>query len=229
MRISQQNIQQYLKDTYKGNPVRQHQRILENFTPLLQKNYGGESDCTLTSMTAIVNFLSKGKHQVQDIYNCVEKYALKYFYTGDNGTPTITTRKIFEEVSKVYKLSKPEAKYGKDLGYTFADIKKQIGHNNPMIFSMNNDGKNYYKNHSITAVGFEIWKVGNKEVHMIAVYDNWYSSISYVDYDKISVISTIHYIKPGLLKIITPTAKLLANAPWNKKTTNKGTQPKFKK
>lgn len=228
MRIDQKNLKDYLKKTYGGNPVRQHQRILDNFTPLLQKDYGGENDCTLTSMTAIVNFLSKGKHQVQDIYKCVEKYALKYFYTGDNGTPTITTRKIFEEISKVYKLSKPEAKYGKDLGYTFANIKKQIGYNNPMILSMNSDGKNYYKNHSITVVGFEIWKVGNKEVHMIAVYDNWYSSISYVDYDKISIISTIHYIKPSLLKAITPSVKLLSNMPWNKKTTKKGTSPKKK-
>lgn len=228
MRIDQKNLKDYLKKTYGGNPVRQHQKILDNFTPLLQKNYGGAGDCTLTSMTAIVNFLSKGKYQIQDIYNCVEKYALKYFYTGETGTPTITTRKIFEEVSKVYKLSKPIAKYGKELGYTFDIIKQQISYNNPLILSINDDGKNYYKNHSITVVGFEVWKVGNKEIKMIAIYDNWYSSISYVDYDKISYISTIHYLKPGLIKIMTPSAKLLSNMPWNKKTTKKGTNPKKK-
>lgn len=229
MRIDQKNLKDYLKKTYGGNPVRQHQRILDNFTPLLQKNYGGESDCTLTSMTAIVNFLSKGKHQVQDIYNCVEKYALKYFYTSDNGTPTITTRKIFEEVSKVYKLSKPIVKYGKELGYVFSDIQQQIAaYNNPVILSMTSDGKDYYKNHSVTAVGFEIWKTGNKEIRMIAIYDNWYSSISYIDYDKLSLVSSIHYLKPGLIKVLTPSAKLLSNMPWNKKTTKKGTSPKKK-
>jgi hypothetical protein len=31
---------------------------LDGFTPLLQADYGEDNDCTLTSMTAIVYFLS---------------------------------------------------------------------------------------------------------------------------------------------------------------------------
>lgn len=227
MRISQQNLEQYLKDTYKGNPVRQQQKFLDGFTPLLQKNYGGENDCTLTSMTAIVYFLSKSKYEIQSIYDYVEKIAKKYFYRSATGTPYITTNKIFAEVLKNYKLLAPTARYGKDIGYTFSYIQNQIAKNNPLILSITDDGKDYYKNHSVTIVGFEKWKVGNKEVQMIAIYDNWYSSISYVDYDKISWMSTIHYAGTGLLKALTPTAQMLSNAPWNKsKTAKKGTSPK---
>ena len=54
----------------------------------------------------------------------------------------------FNNVSKVYKLSKPLVKYGKELGYVFSDIQKQIAsYGNPVILSMNSDGKDYYKNH----------------------------------------------------------------------------------
>lgn len=193
MPITQYNLKQYLAETYGGTPVLQQQRKIENFFPLLQKDYGEAQDCTLTSITSIVYFLSKNKLSIQEIYNQVEKIAKKYLYKGTRGTPFLTMRKIFHEALKLYEMPQAYMGIGKDLGYNFATIRNQINKNNPIMLSMLTDGRDYYNNHSVTVFGYEIYKVKNKQIKMLCVYDNWITNIRYVDYNKMSAISTIHY------------------------------------
>ena len=193
MRIGEYNIELYLKEAYGGTPVLKQQKHIAGFKPLLQRNYGGDNDCTLTSITAIVSFLSKYKYPIKDVYAYVEKIAKKYLYRGTSGTPFITIRKIFHESLKHYKLPQAYVKYLKGVGYNFKDIQNAIKRGTPLVLSMANDGRDYYTNHSITIIGYDIYKINGKEVKMIAVYDNWYAVVSYVDYDKISKISSIQY------------------------------------
>lgn len=193
MRIHQNNLKSYLKETYGGTPILKQQMKLDGFTPLLQADYGEDNDCTLTSMTAIVYFLSQRRFTIEEIYAYVEKIAKKYFYKGTRGTPFVTIRKIFHESLKKFKLPKAYVKYGKNLGYTFKTIKQELAKFNPIILSMNDDGRDYYENHSVTIVGYEIYNIKNKEVIMLRVYDNWYKTIGYIDFDKLSAVSTIHY------------------------------------
>ena len=68
MRISKYNIHKYLQDTYGASATMQQQRHLSDFPFLLQAHYGGDGDCTLTSMTAIIHYLTKGKNKIIDIY-----------------------------------------------------------------------------------------------------------------------------------------------------------------
>ena len=193
MRISKYNIHKYLQDTYGAGATMQQQRHLSDFPFLLQAHYGEANDCTLTSMTAIIHYLTKGKNKTTDIYDYVEKIATKYFYKGTRGTPFITIRKIFHNCLNKYKLPKAYVKYGKDIGYQFKHIQSEINKGNPLILSMVDDGRDYYENHSITIVGYETWKVGSKTIRMLAVADNWNKSVSYVDYEKLSAVSSIHY------------------------------------
>ena len=150
-------------------------------------------DCTLTSMTSIVYFLSQKKYKIEDIYNYTEKIAKKYLYVGTKGTPFVTIRKIFHKVLNKFGLPKAYVKYGKNFGYNFDSIVAEINKGNPLILTMNNDGRNYYENHSVTAVGYAVFRVGDYKIRLIKVYDNWRKIISYVDYEKMSTISTIHY------------------------------------
>jgi hypothetical protein len=61
--------------------------------------------------------------------------------------------------------------------------------------NIHNDGRDYYKNHSVVVVGFVTYQIdGGKQIHMIAVYDNWTNSIGYVDYQKLSKISSVNYL-----------------------------------
>ena len=53
------------------------------------------------------------------------------------------------------------------------------------------DGLEYYKNHSVLIVGY-LQTVDKK---MLVIYDNWFKSVSYIDYDKLSVISSIQVFK----------------------------------
>ena len=193
MRISEYNINLYLKNTYGSTPTLKQQKKLDGFKHLLQRDYGEANDCTLTSITAIVYFLSSGKHTVRDIYNYVEKIAKKYLYKGTRGTPFITIRKIFHEVLKHYGLPKAYVKFAKEIGYKFKHITAEINKGNPLVLSMVDDGNDYYENHSVTIIGYAIYQVGGKQVRMLAIADNWDKSVCYVDYEKLSAVSSIHY------------------------------------
>ena len=193
MRIHQNNLKTYLKNTYGGTPILKQQSKIENFPQLLQADYGEANDCTLTSMTAIVYFLSNGKYSVETIYDYVEQTAKKYGYRGASGTPLVTIRKIFHNSLKKFKLPKAFAKYGKDLGFTFKNIQGEINKKNPLILSIDKDGRNYYNDHSVTVIGYEIYSVGAQEVIILLLQDNWYKSIGYLDYNRVSTVATLHY------------------------------------
>ena len=193
MSITQYSIKRYLTETYGGGAVLIQSQTLENFKPLLQKDYGEDNDCTLTSMTAIINYYTNETHKVQDIYNVVEPIAKKYLYRGTKGTPFITIRKIFQEALKKYKLPNAYVKYAKDIGFKFSNIQAEINKGNPVILSMLNDGRDYYENHSITIVGYEIYKKGSTVIPMLKIYDNWSTNYRYIDYNKLSPVCSIHY------------------------------------
>ncbi len=193
MRITQYNLKEYLKETYGSASEPSSQKQLDNFVPLLQKDYGEANDCTLTSMTAIIFYLTQQKQDIKTIYSYVEKTAKKYGYRGQRGTPSITIRKIFHIALNHFGLPQAYVKYMKNLGFTFKNIKTEINKGNPIILSMADDGKGYYENHSITIIGYQIYKINKKEIPMLVVFDNWYKSISYVDYNKMSLVSSIHY------------------------------------
>ena len=189
MRITSLNIKEYLEKTYKITSKHCSRKQLDEFVPLLQKNYGEDNDCTLTSMTAIIFFLSSQKLNIQEVYDCVEKTAKKYGYKGDRGTPALTIRKIFHVSLAHFNLPKAHGRMVKNVGFNFDTIKNEINKGNPLILSMFKDGQNYYENHSVTIVGYEIYKGAN----MLIIYDNWYRSFAYVDYKKMSNISSVHY------------------------------------
>jgi hypothetical protein len=145
-------------------------------------------------MTAIIFYLSDRKADIQKVYNVVEKIAKKYGYKGEKGTPFITIRKIFHTALAQFRLPQAYAKYFKGVGFKFSHIRAEINKGNPIILSLKKDGQNYYENHSITIIGYEVYSAPNgKTVPMLIVYDNWYKVISYIDYNKMSRISTIHY------------------------------------
>ena len=84
---------------------------------------------------------------------------------------------------------KSQVRYLKGVGYNWNIIKNNIQNNIPMILSLWNDGRNYYKNHSVIIVGFNEFKTKK----ILTVYDNWHETLSYIDYDKLSIISCINY------------------------------------
>lgn len=191
--LTSTNIKSYLLGRYNQyTEVREVKTKMLSFIPLLQSDYGKEKDCTLCSITAYVYNKTKETSPL-DIYTKVEKIATKYFYNGDKyGTIPFFNKKILSEA--LDKQQKVNEKYVKGLGFTFTDIQTLLDNNKPVILSINNDGRNYYKNHTVTVIGYRIYCMDNKKnLGMLAVYDNWTKAVRYIDYKAMSNISSITY------------------------------------
>lgn len=157
---------------------------INNFSPLLQKDYGEPQDCSLVSIVASVKYLNQALN-VQDIYNEVEKIAKSYFYRGHLGTFPLFINDIYKHTLKKFNINKKvKTRYIKGIGFNFTTIKCLIDNNIPVILSLWNDGVDKYKNHSVVIVGYD-------ENNNFLIYDNWSLSINKVNYKKLSFISSI--------------------------------------
>lgn len=194
-RLNSTNVEEYLKKKFNTENVEQISSKVLNIIPLLQNNYGEAGDCTLTSITTCVNYYKAGQTTIQEIYDYVEKVAKKWGYNGNIGTFPLFIQRIYNEVLKKFPCTKKRTaqRYLKNVGFNFNTIKNTINKSTPIVLSINNDGRNYYKNHSITIIGYKMFKVNKRTVNMLVVYDNWYASESYVDWDALPIIASINY------------------------------------
>lgn len=189
--INDNNLQAYiLKEYGDTSHLAVKKNYIQGIKPLLQNDYGEDQDCSLTSITTVVSYY-KPQLQIQFIYDQVEKIAKKFLYKGNRGTPTITMNVIFNKVLQLFQINlKSHNGYIKNLGYNYVGIKNLINKNRPTLLSLSKDGRNFYANHTVLVIGYyEIDKA-----KMIAIYDNWYKQISYIDYNKLAIISGINYL-----------------------------------
>lgn len=183
-RLDGNNLIVYLDEVYNASRNAGVVKRITGYTPLLQADYGKDYDCSLTCITAMLM-----NNNPQETYNKVETVAKKYFYNGDRGgTIPFFIKNIIDKVGGV----NSKSAYGKGIGFTWDKIKTLIHQNKPIILSVACDGRNYYKNHSVTIVGYNQYLSG--KVRLLAVYDNWRKEIAYIDYNRLSVISSINYI-----------------------------------
>ena len=198
-RISSLNIQDYIAEMYPelfwGTC---YEVVLNDIPALLQKDYGEANDCTLTSLTAIGVFLKKKQKTANEIYKVVEHFAKHYGYTGTAGTNPFVIKRIFDSVLTVLSVYKDtKVRYLKNIGYNFSLIKKTLDAGTPLILSMHSDGRQYYQNHSVLIIGYKEYKLSNintqKIKRFLMVQDNWTKEVSFIDYDKLSIISSINF------------------------------------
>lgn len=194
-RLTAANIGAYLKKKFNTEDVQQVSSKVLKIAPLLQNDYGEAGDCTLTSITTCVNYYRAGQSSIQEIYDYVEKVARKWGYNGNVGTFPLFIQRIYNEVLKKFPCAKKRTAQGyiKNVGFNFNTIRNIINKSTPIVLSVNNDGRNYYKNHSITIVGYKVFKVNKRTVNMLVVYDNWYKNEAYVDWDALPIIASINY------------------------------------
>ena len=198
-RISSLNIQDYIAEMYPELFwCTCYEVVLNDIPALLQKDYGEANDCTLTSLTAIGVFLKKNQKTANEIYKVVEHFAKHYGYTGTAGTNPFVIKRIFDSVLTVLSVYKDtKVRYLKNIGYNFSLIKKTLDAGTPLILSMHSDGRQYYQNHSVLIIGYKEYKLSNintqKIKRFLMVQDNWTKEVSFIDYDKLSIISSINF------------------------------------
>ena len=196
-RLERTNLEQYLKETYEEGEIQEIEKLTLPIRGLNQGDYGKRLDCTIVSITMVIRYYCNYSIETQEIYDFVEKTAKKLFYNGETGgTPFIVIKAILDTSLKHFGLEKSRKQYlikEHCVGYTFDIIKRQLNLMRPIILSMKNDGRNYYVNHTVTVMGYIMVKVGNRAVPILQVLDNWTKLISYIDYNKLSVISSINF------------------------------------
>lgn len=195
-RISGTNVNAYLKSLYGEDATFKIKEMynVAGVTALLQKDYGKDNDCALTSLTACLLAQHPGK-TAQEVYDIVEECAEKsLFYNGNSfGTFDLGIKYIFNVAAK--KLGKPVSAK-RLLVFDFAKIKSILkSTKNPLVLSIQNDGRNFYKTHSITVVGCITYTINTtgETRDFLMVYDNWVKRVSYVDFDKLGCLRMINY------------------------------------
>ena len=182
-RIYSYEIAKYMVETYLEKEIHLESSKLLNIKPFLQKNYGGEGDCTLTSILTVVKYY-KPELDENEVYNYIETIAKKYLYRENLGTLPIFNKEIVKNVFKYFNINKNVySKYLKNIGFNMNTIITQLNNNIPVILSLTKDGRNFYENHTVTIIGYKIYKTsdGQKKV-MFAIYDNWTQMVCYLDY-----------------------------------------------
>lgn len=171
-----------LKREYEdlGNFV--NSNILTGKKALLQKNYGKEQDCTITSLAFMYGI---------DNYSMIERIAEKYFYNGDKGgTNPALIGSIMRKTMKQLKVDgNIHSRYLKGVGFNYDTLKRIINDGNYALLNLWKDGRDYYANHTVTIIGWEEYE----NHRFIVVYDNWNVCRCYIDYDKLSCISSINW------------------------------------
>lgn len=194
--INKNNLSEYLRskygEGYKAN-LEGSNRLINYVTPLLQEDYGLAGDCTITSMTCILEYLYH--RPIQEIYDIVEAIDKKYGYNGSFGTIPLLINRIFKQAEKQLGVNsvKWSSGYIKGLGFSFGTIVQQINLQHPLILSISNDGRGYYKSHSVTVVGYMVFRVNGKLQRFLRLQDNWNKEQTYLDFECLNRLCSINY------------------------------------
>lgn len=194
-RLNMKNLKEYLFDTYGTEDFIEKSSHTLSIRGLKQSDFGGEKDCVLASISTVVWYYLRFETPIEDIYNYTEELGKKTFYKETVGTPALSVKFLLDRVLAHFNLPTSKKQYlGKGcLGYNFKTIKTQINNGKPIILSMSNDGRDFYKRHTVTIVGYRQLEVAGKEVPILVILDNWTKLFSYIDYNKLSIISSINF------------------------------------
>lgn len=174
VRLSDKNI----KELYPNIGNLLYTTRLGNLKALLQDDYAGDYDCTVTAIACALNIS----------YDKVLPVATKYEYTSKKGTNPLKVRSIMQEIIPNGYVAK--SAYVKGIGCTLKKL-ETILKNTPIVLNLWNDGRNYYKNHSVVIVGVDVYEHGV----FLRVYDGWHLKTSLIDYKKLSIIMSINWVE----------------------------------
>ena len=209
-RITADNLAAYLRNAYPGcTDIRCILSGEVQTEPLLQKDFDDRQNCSLTSVTAItytrLHRMYGEKYALQGVYDTVKGGTcfLSYHPNG-RGTNPFFIPLIWRHAMKAYRLrGRIRSRYLKNIpliGYNYAAIRRSIDRQEPVILNMAGDGRRFYKNHTVTCIGYEAYAFSlpgrqHGEARFLKVLDNWSRQISYIDFSRLSPVSSVNFIK----------------------------------
>ena len=180
------NPKSYLEDRYgKTMNLSNSGRTLSvNSSTMSSVSGKNENNCSLVAIAKVLKYWRdyRGKsnipNSINTIYNDVERFAKNYGYNKNDGTDFWDIYDICNDVISNYGYQP----YCDGIYvWSFEDeVKSHIDSNEPVIMNI---ARGYYGNHSVTVVGYCIYKKGSKEYPMVRVSDGWQGSYRYIDYN----------------------------------------------
>ena len=99
-------------------------------------------------------------------------------------------RRIIQEFTRTHEIpGRAKSAYGKGIGWSWRTVKSLVSRDIPIVLNLWQDGRGYYKDHSVTVVGVEEYE----KALFLLVLDNWHDTVSLIDYKKLCVISSINW------------------------------------
>lgn len=189
-------IEDYIKKEYQGYDLKLEQEVkLPEFVRLRQAEMGDGLNCSVTSITACVNYLTRGKASPREIYEYVMKVARFFLYTPKLwGTLSFTIGPIYHFVLRHYGIKRHiGTRLFKGFGYSSGTIISRINSGIPVMINMFRDGRRYYHNHTVTVTGYRIYSDGRHRRVFLILNDNWAHEETLLDYNKLWIISSANF------------------------------------
>lgn len=200
-RLDNSNIEKYILSKNLGyDKIELKKSNIMNLIPFSEKDFDKNFNCALISILTCLHYWLNRTRTIQEIYFEIEKNARKYNYNKIKfDTIPFFIRRVYQECATNFQLNfQAQLHYIKGLGFTKDFLKTILDYETPVILSFLNDQRNYYLSHSVTVIGYKDFLIKGKKLPdkietVFCIYDNWSSSISYIDFDILSSISSICY------------------------------------
>ena len=185
-RLTDKNIQNYILSSnlnYSDISLKSVNQLA--IGPLLQSDFCNyEDNYSISSIATCIYYHCPEYYDKKVIYTSVEKIANKYLYKPEKfGVIPFFIKSIYEQGLIYFQFPQIiQSKYINHIGFNFNTIKEQIDKKKPVILFMMNDGRDFYKTHSVVVIGYAQFNVfGNSQTfvlnqrkikNILLVYDN---------------------------------------------------------
>ncbi len=179
------DIEIYMKEQYgPETKCKEPEKALDvNSDTMITISGRRTKNCSLVAVTRVL-FYYKEKQGLEgingdifEIYKEVEAIGKRFGYTDKRGTVPTRIDNIMKEAFKHYGY---RAKCRGIYSWEFeTEVKREIDQDRPVVMNL---ARGYYRDHTITVVGYSVWEKGDKKLPVIKVVDGWNGGYYYIDY-----------------------------------------------
>ncbi len=194
-RLSDANLASYVKSRRRGGAFTSACRRVVPGVPILIQNRFGRNNCSICAMTCLIAQRAGG--DAEQLYPLVEKKAGRLFYRPKGrGTNPFAIRWMLRRASKAAGIDcRSRAAFLKDVGFGWKRLMSLIDSGTPFALSFHHDGNRYYHSHTVTVAGYAVYRrPGSRSLRLLIIHDGWNGTVSYLDYEKLSIFSSVNYL-----------------------------------
>lgn len=188
------NIDAYMEQNYPFATLEQKAHL--EIPRYLQNEFSEErNNCSLVCITRILEYHLGWNRK--DIYEDVKHFALQFGFRPDYGTFPTKIDNIAKAFYEKYRLK--GTCRGIYMGNFYRPLQSEIDCNRPLMMNI---GWGYYRDHSLTVSGYQIYEWKGMKIKMIEVVDGWSCDSRYLDYTQLNGIYALPIFSFNTFEVI---------------------------